>query len=269
MIDKFNGKYLFLSNFYFINIDYEGMCYRTVEHAFQATKTFSVDERIKISQADTPGSAKRIGRGVILRPDWDAIRYQVMFDLVLQKFRNHKHLRNQLLMTGDTPLIEGNTHGDTTWGVCNGVGTNWLGKILMEVRTSLKKGGNKMLTIYTARYQYKGPNRTDITVKSATPPWNVFAPTWGMVNTYLKSSRDKAAEQVYTVEYDKIIRKAFMYNYKALAALLNSDETRVLVCFCKTGTFCHRVLLAMHLESLGANYLGEINKWGAGKYEFV
>lgn len=75
-----------------------------------------------------------------------------MYNLVSNKFTNHSHLSEQLLMTGDVPLIEGNTWGDTTWGVYNGTGTNWLGKILMEVRTSLKKGGDTMLTIYTAQY---------------------------------------------------------------------------------------------------------------------
>ena len=117
-----------------------------------------------------------------------------------------------------------------------------------------------MLTVYTAQYGYKGPNRTDITVKGAAPPWDVFAPTWGMVNTYLNSSRDKRAEQVYIAEYDKIVLNAFMYNNKALTTLIHSNETRVLVCFCKAGVFCHRILLAVHLESLGANYLGEINR---------
>lgn len=126
-----------------------------------------------------------------------------------------------------------------------------------------------MLTIYTAQYRYKGPNRTDITVKNAKPPWNVFAPTWDMVKRYLNSPRDASAGITYMEEYDVIVAKAFMYNNKALTTLIHSDETRVLVCFCKAGDFCHRVLLARHLESLGANYLGEINKWSAGKYEFV
>lgn len=119
-----------------------------------------------------------------------------------------------------------------------------------------------MLTVYTSQYRYNGPNRTDITVKGAVQPWNVFAPTWGMVNTYLNSSRDKRAEQVYTAEYDKIVLKAFMYNNKALTTLINSDEIRVLVCFCEAGSFCHRVLLALHLASLGAKYNGELYKGG-------
>lgn len=119
-----------------------------------------------------------------------------------------------------------------------------------------------MLTVYTAQYNYKGPNRVDITVKSAEPPWKVFAPTWDMVNTYLASPRDKKAAQIYTMEYDKIVLKAFMYNNKTLTDLIHSDETRVLVCFCKAGAFCHRILLAVHLASLGAKYKGELYKGG-------
>lgn len=272
-IDTFSSIYAFLSNFYASKVVYEGLCYNTVEHAFQAAKTLSIKERQRISKADTPGSAKRIGRGVSLRPDWEMIKYNVMCDLVLKKFMNHKHLRTQLLMTNDAQLVEGNTWGDTIWGVCNGVGTNWLGKILMEVRDICSKhkttGGGNMLTVYTAQYRYKGPNRVDITVKSAIPPWGVFAPTWDMVNTYLKSPRDRKAAQAYTEKYDAIVLKAFIYNSKALTDLIHSNKTRVLVCFCKPGDFCHRTLLAGHLESLGANYLGEINRWDSGKYEFV
>lgn len=119
-----------------------------------------------------------------------------------------------------------------------------------------------MLTVYTAQYRYDGHYRTDLTVKGADPPWNVFAPTWDMVNAYLKGPRDKVSEQKYIVEYDKIVLKAFMYKHNALSTLLNSNDTRVLVCFCQAGSFCHRVLLAMHLSSLGANYLGELYKGG-------
>ena len=39
-----------------------------------------------------------------------------MFGLVLQKFRNHKHLREQLITTDDALLVEGNTWGNTIWG---------------------------------------------------------------------------------------------------------------------------------------------------------
>lgn len=114
-----------------------------------------------------------------------------------------------------------------------------------------------MLKLWTAQYQYKGEYRTDITVKTATYPWNIFAPTWKMVMAYINGPKDKAAEQVYIAEYTKIVSNAFKTNGAELLTLLQSDQTRVLVCFCKPGAFCHRVLLARHFESLGAIYHGE------------
>ena len=54
-----------------------------------------------------------------------------------QKFSNPQ-LRQMLVDTGDEELIEGNTWGDVIWGVYKGVGTNWLGKLLMEIREKAK-----------------------------------------------------------------------------------------------------------------------------------
>ena len=48
-------------------------------------------------------------------------------------------MASRLINTGDAILIEGNTWGDTYWGVCDGVGENRLGKLLMEVREECKK----------------------------------------------------------------------------------------------------------------------------------
>lgn len=115
-----------------------------------------------------------------------------------------------------------------------------------------------MLNIYTAQYNYKGPNRTDITVKTAIPPWDAFAPTWNMVTDYLKDPNNVYQERVYMAKYEAIVANAYVANREELTTLIHSDETRVFVCFCKSGAFCHRVLLARHFESLGAVYHGEI-----------
>lgn len=136
-ITSFSGKYEFLSNFYCSPVTYEGITYPTVEHAFQAAKTFDVTERRRISEMKTPGMAKRAGRRVLLRKDWEAVKFDIMKTLVTQKFEDEK-LKQLLLDTGDEELIEGNTWHDTCWGVCNGVGQNNLGKILMSVRKHYK-----------------------------------------------------------------------------------------------------------------------------------
>ena len=65
-----------------------------------------------------------------------------MADLIDQKF-DHPHLRDLLLATKQRVLIEGNTWGDTFWGVCNGVGQNHLGRTIMEKRRQLLFGSNE------------------------------------------------------------------------------------------------------------------------------
>jgi uncharacterized protein YeaO (DUF488 family) len=109
------------------------------------------------------------------------------------------------------------------------------------------------LKVWTAQYQYKGTDRVDITIKSAVYPWNVFAPTWEMVMEYKRSKY----KEIYVKKYKTIINKAFELHSQQLSDLLRSDRTITLVCFCRPGDFCHRILLAKHFESLGATYLGE------------
>ncbi len=136
IIDKFEGKYRFLSNFYpsKITVVFD---YPTVEHAYQAAKCVLPIDRVNISHAATPGQAKRLGRKVLMLDNWDNIKLDVMKDLVYQKFSNDP-LLSMLLDTGDAELIEGNTWGDVYWGVYQGMGENHLGKILMQVRKELK-----------------------------------------------------------------------------------------------------------------------------------
>lgn len=110
--------------------------YPTTEHAFQAAKTLDEKEREKIRVAKTPGQAKRLGQKVTLRKDWESIKIKIMLNLNRQKF-DRADLGDRLVDTGQAELIEGNTWGDTFWGVCKGVGKNHLGKILMEVREEL------------------------------------------------------------------------------------------------------------------------------------
>jgi len=136
MIKSFQGHNRFLSNFYPATVRYAGAVYPTVENAYQAAKITNPNLR-KSFLLCTPGQSKRLSRSYPLRPGWDDMKYAVMKFLVTQKFMNHLELKNLLLATGNLELIEGNTWGDTYWGVCNGKGENNLGKILMEVRSKL------------------------------------------------------------------------------------------------------------------------------------
>lgn len=136
-IQGFEGRYKFLSNFYPCEVHLDGIKYPSVEHAYQAAKTLDSYQRKQILQAANPGYAKRLGRTVVLRPDWEEIKTKVMLDLVLEKF-SVDPFKTWILGTGDMYLEETNWWNDTFWGVCNGVGKNNLGKILMHVRTMIR-----------------------------------------------------------------------------------------------------------------------------------
>jgi len=138
MISSFKGKYSFLSNFYYAPFySPGGLLVKTVEHGFHACKTFNTNERNKILAAKSPGEAKRLGRRVVLRKDWNTVRLTIMKALVLMKFQQNQDIKKQLIETGNIKLVEGNTWNDRFWGVCNRQGQNHLGKILMEVRNEL------------------------------------------------------------------------------------------------------------------------------------
>ncbi|MDF2615405.1 MAG: hypothetical protein K0Q47_60 [Sedimentibacter sp.] len=133
MINNFRGNYGFLSNFYKGKVMFEGLEYDCRENAFQASKTTDEEKR-KSLQHVNPVVAKRFGRVVKLRQNWERIKYRNMYLIVFDCFKRNDNLRQLLIDTGDEELVEENTWGDTYWGVCNGKGENKLGEILMRVR---------------------------------------------------------------------------------------------------------------------------------------
>lgn len=144
MINCFDGKWAFLSNFYWNEIEHEGIVYPTNEHFFQAMKTLDNDERRQIANCLTPGQAKRMGRRVALRSDWESVKEDVMLLGLCLKFADEQ-LADWLLETGDEELVEGTTWHDNEWGNCscskciNIEGKNKLGKLLMRVRDMIKE----------------------------------------------------------------------------------------------------------------------------------
>ncbi len=139
VINDFRGEYEFLSNFYPSILIVDDELYPTLEHAFQAAKTDDLNLKTQIRNAPTAKEAKRLGRSVVLIPDWDQKRLDVMASLVKQKFTEHFDLKIRLLLTGEKELIEGNTWKDRFWGQDqNGIGENNLGKILVTCRTQIR-----------------------------------------------------------------------------------------------------------------------------------
>lgn len=142
-IRSFSGEYAFLSNFYayHMNIDSGGTIVGvpTLEHAFQALKAKTKDECDWVLASSTPGISKKRGRKVSCWSDWNDIRDNIMLELLRIKF-SEPEMAEKLLATGLATLVEGNTWGDTYWGVCRGVGENMLGTLLMQVRGEIRRG---------------------------------------------------------------------------------------------------------------------------------
>ena len=138
VIDTFFGVFAFLSNFHICQIVYDGVLYPSAEHAYQAAKTTDPGKRLKVAACKTPGGAKRQGRKVRLRPNWESIKVDIMREVLQSKF-SYPELSSLLLATGDALLLEENSWEDRYWGVVNGDGLNVLGNLLMEVREELKR----------------------------------------------------------------------------------------------------------------------------------
>ena len=136
MINKFRGANRFLSNFYETSVEWEGLTYPSSEAAFQAAKTLDQEDR-KRFQTMAPTVAKREGYKVKLRENWEDIKIDVMYQIVLAKFSQNEFLKQKLIATRREWLEEGNTWGDRTWGTVDGIGNNYLGKVLMAVRSVL------------------------------------------------------------------------------------------------------------------------------------
>lgn len=132
-IKGFFDEYRFLSNFYPCSIEWMNMQYSSVESAYQASKCHRLEDAKYFTILDAKES-KNIIKTMQIRKDWDLIKFDIMSQLVFQKFLKDIKLRNLLIDTYPKYLEETNSWNDTYWGVCKSKGKNNLGKILMATR---------------------------------------------------------------------------------------------------------------------------------------
>lgn len=143
-IGPFKGDYRWLSNFWDAPISFNKIAYPTNEHMYQTHKTENLQEMLAILEAPTAGEAKRLGKELTIRSDWDDHKRMVMLNANILKFTQHAELAFKLLDTGDEELVEFNHWHDNYWGVCQCEdckdieGSNHLGKILMSVREHIR-----------------------------------------------------------------------------------------------------------------------------------
>ena len=140
-ITSFRGPYWFLSNMSEYPVVYEGLLYRNSEAAYQAAKF--INPKTKALFLNLDGfEAKKLGksRNFTMRKDWEDVKYDIMYKIVLAKFKQNVDALRRLLATGHLEIIEGNpskyTPTKDDW-----IGKNTLGKIHMRVRKELSESG--------------------------------------------------------------------------------------------------------------------------------
>ena len=132
------------SNFAGFPIELDGKRWPTSEHYFQAQKFKETSHQEEIRKESSPMRAARMGRERKrpLRKDWESVKDAIMRQAVLAKFTQHAELRELLLSTGESRLVE-HTTNDAYWGDGgDGSGKNRLGQILMEIRRTLREAGD-------------------------------------------------------------------------------------------------------------------------------
>lgn len=141
--NKHDIQYGCFSNFYTCPVEYEDIMYPNSECAWQAQKTFDPDIKQRFATYTAAG-AKKMGRRVKLRPDWEEVKYNLMVNVCYAKFSQNLKLKEILLSTGHEIIVENTTPWhDNLWGNCECIkckdkgGKNLLGKALMEVREQL------------------------------------------------------------------------------------------------------------------------------------
>lgn len=138
------NNYPQFSNFHPCKIEFDGNTWETVENIFQSRKTLDKEEQLSFLNIK-PNIAKRKGRQVKMRPDWEAVKKDVMYEACLAKFTQNDSLRELLLSTGDALIVEDTSYWhDNIWGCCTcarcrvaNTSKNLLGVTLMRVRAAL------------------------------------------------------------------------------------------------------------------------------------
>ena len=148
--NAFRGEMAWASNMYESNIvfdgtnhnlveifpqfKFDGLEYASSEHLYQSLKATNDADKELIRTAPNAHHAKQLSRTIFARMDWDNVKVEAMRLALGLKFYQHPDLLLKLINTGNTLLVETNWWGDKFWGVCGGVGQNWLGRLLMELR---------------------------------------------------------------------------------------------------------------------------------------
>lgn len=136
-ITAFAADYFFLSTFAPAPVYVDHVQYPTVAHGLEATRVCTASDRDRIRRCENAGEMMRLAKSMSSRPDWETHKIDVLRNLLQQKFST-PDFRTRLLNTGSRPLLAHNYWRDRFWGIYDGEGHNWLGRLLMDQRATLQ-----------------------------------------------------------------------------------------------------------------------------------
>lgn len=237
----------FLSNFSMANVDAgeDGM-FRSVEgYWYWLTRK---DERLRRAVGY---EAKRIGRELSIVARYSNEEFQTkILTAIHNKIQNSAF--DKAFKTSTLPF----THYYVYGGKVIEAGHEWIVEGIEEMRRKMKQ---KSLRFYTAQMavaaKLSGMYTLDITVKGRHPIGSAFAPTWNIV---MGHKEGRITDEQYTEVYWQLMRKSWQNNRGIWNTLLKDTKEVVLLCYCRPGNFCHRLVLANIFEKMGAVNLGEI-----------
>jgi ribA/ribD-fused uncharacterized protein len=110
------------------------------EHFYQYHKSYNKEYRKLILEQENPHKTKSLARKLIgtkyeLSYNWEEIKDTIMEIALECKFSQNIELLEKLSMIKGI-IEEINNWNDTYWGICNGIGQNKLGKMLMNIRNN-------------------------------------------------------------------------------------------------------------------------------------
>lgn len=138
----YEQDYYVLSNFSSFRVVVFDFDFQTAEHAYHWRK-FTVNDPLIAAQifyARSAHDAFKIAEKhkAEQAKNWNAVRLDVMREILRAKAGQHEYVGRKLLSTGNRELIE-NSWRDSFWGWGEDRnGKNMLGKLWMEVRSELK-----------------------------------------------------------------------------------------------------------------------------------
>ncbi len=138
----FISDWYVFDNFASFQIEWRGKLYPTSEHAYQAAHFFTsspeLSEQIRLCRSARAAADLANQNSSKDDKDWPQKKLAVMEEIVRAKLAQHSYIRQKLIETGDSMIVETNDNdGFWGWGKDH-KGRNELGKIWMKLREELK-----------------------------------------------------------------------------------------------------------------------------------